>query len=170
VPITVGRFHPFYRPRRQLRKVKVSLYSVFRPRHYGSASRPGLFHPREGSGTHCTQGWVGPRAGLARYGKSLPHRDSIPERSSPQPVSIPTELPGPRDLYTKSKYCYIYIYALIACNKNKISSVHISRDSSIGIATRYGLEGPGMESLLGGDFLHPYRSALGFTQLPIQRR
>ena len=33
--------------------------------------------------THCTEGWVGPRAGLDRCGKSRPHRDSIPGPSSP---------------------------------------------------------------------------------------
>ena len=36
------------------------------------------------------------------------------------------------------------------------------RDSSIGIATRYGLDGPGIESRLGGrDFPHPSTPTLG---------
>ena len=35
------------------------------------------------------------------------------------------------------------------------------RDSSIGIATRYGLGCPGIESRWGGDFPHPSRPALG---------
>jgi len=34
-------------------------------------------------GTHCTGGWVGPRAGLDRCGKSRHHRDSIPGPHSP---------------------------------------------------------------------------------------
>jgi hypothetical protein len=38
---------------------------------------------------------MGPRAGLDRYGKSRPHRDSIPGPSTPYPFAIPTELPGP---------------------------------------------------------------------------
>jgi hypothetical protein len=38
---------------------------------------------------------VGLRVGLDRCGKSRPHRDSIPGPSSPQPVAIPSELPGP---------------------------------------------------------------------------
>ena len=51
-----------------------------------------------------TGGWVGPRAGLDRYGKSRSHRDSIPGPSSPYPVAIPTELPGPRTSYVVKKF------------------------------------------------------------------
>ena len=42
------------------------------------------------------------------------------------------------------------------------------RDSSVGIATRYGLVGPGMESRWGRDFPHPSGPALGPTHPPIQ--
>ena len=57
---------------------------------------PVALYPLERTSTHCTGGWVGPRAGLDRCGKSrLPHRDSIPGPSSPQPVAILTTLPGP---------------------------------------------------------------------------
>ena len=37
-----------------------------------SSSRPSRLYPRERPGTHCTGGWVGPRAGLDRCGKSRP--------------------------------------------------------------------------------------------------
>ena len=47
-------------------------------------------------------------------------------------------------------------------------SDHVGRDSSVGIATRYGLDGPGIESRWRRDFLHPSRPALGPTQPPIQ--
>jgi hypothetical protein len=54
--------------------------------------------------THCTEGWVGPRTGLDRCGKSLPHRDSITGPSSPKRVAIPTELHRPtQGIYTKPK-------------------------------------------------------------------
>ena len=43
-----------------------------------------------------------------------------------------------------------------------------SRDSSVGIATRYGLDGPGIESQRGPDFLHLSGLAVSPTQPPIQ--
>ena len=42
------------------------------------------------------------------------------------------------------------------------------RDSTVGIATRYGLEGPVIGSRWGRAFPHPSRPALGPTQPPIQ--
>ena len=39
--------------------------------------------------------------------------------------------------------------------------VYEGRDSSVGIATRYGLDGPGIESRWRRDFPHPSRPALG---------
>ena len=41
-------------------------------------------------------------------------------------------------------------------------------DGVVGTATRYGLDGPGIESRLGRDFPHPCRPALGPTQPPIK--
>jgi hypothetical protein len=45
---------------------------------------------------------------------------------------------------------------------------YMGRDSSVGIVTRYGLHGPGIESRWGRDFPHPSRPAVGPTQPPIQ--
>jgi hypothetical protein len=47
------------------------------------STTPRPLYPRERPSTHCTGGWVGPRAGLDRCEKSRPHRDSIPGASSP---------------------------------------------------------------------------------------
>ena len=44
----------------------------------------------------------------------------------------------------------------------------VGRDSSAGIATRYELDGPGIESRWGRDFPHPFRPSLGPSQPPIQ--
>jgi hypothetical protein len=44
----------------------------------------------------------------------------------------------------------------------------VGRDSSVGIATHYGLDGPGIESRCERDFPHSSRPALGLTQPPIQ--
>jgi hypothetical protein len=61
----------------------------------GQRHDPTALYPRERLGIHCTEGWVVARAGLDRCGKSRLYRDSIPGPSSPYPVAIPTELPGP---------------------------------------------------------------------------
>ena len=76
----------------------------------GSASRSGRSLPRERPGTYCTGGWVGPRVGPYRCGKSRTHRDSIPGPSSPYPVAIPTTLPAYENrLRPYGKYMYRYV-------------------------------------------------------------
>jgi hypothetical protein len=40
-------------------------------------------YPRKRPGTHCTEGWVGPRAGLDVCEKSRPNWDSMPGPSGP---------------------------------------------------------------------------------------
>ena len=44
----------------------------------------------------------------------------------------------------------------------------VGRDSAVGIATRYRLDGPGIESRWGRLFPHPLRPALGANQPPMQ--
>ena len=46
--------------------------------------------------------------------------------------------------------------------------LRVSRDSSVGIATGYGLDGPGIESRWGRDFPHLSRPALWPNQPPVQ--
>jgi hypothetical protein len=47
-------------------------------------------------------------------------------------------------------------------------SKYVGLDSSVIITTRYGLDGPGIESRWGRDFPHTSRPALGPTQPPMQ--
>ena len=61
--------------------------------------------------------------------------------------------------FTGKSVCYYF----------KDHSVNIKgHDSSVGIATRYELDRPGIESRWGRDFPQPSRLALEPTQLPIQ--
>jgi hypothetical protein len=49
-------------------------------------------------------------------------------------------------------------------------SFRVDQESPVGIATRYGPDGPGIESRLGRDFPHPSRPVLGSTQPHVQKR
>jgi hypothetical protein len=60
---------------------------------FNATPRP--FYTRERPGTHCTGGWVSPRADPDGCGKSRPHRDSIAGLSSPWRVAVPTGLSRP---------------------------------------------------------------------------
>ena len=60
----------------------------------GQRQAPAALYPLERPGTHCTGGWVDPRTGLDRCGKSHPHRNTVLGPSSPQPVATLTKLPG----------------------------------------------------------------------------
>jgi hypothetical protein len=54
----------------------------------GSASHPGRSLPPGRPGTHCTGGWVGPRAGLDRCGKSRPPPGFDPRTVQPVAQSL----------------------------------------------------------------------------------
>jgi hypothetical protein len=91
--------------------------------------------------------------------------------------------------YTGCQLCSIILYRMLSvlgkrgswqdwlrgCRKNTdngfVVTVILIRGrpgSSVGIATGYGLDGPGIESRSGRDFPHLSRPALGPTQPPVQ--
>ena len=49
-----------------------------------------------------------------------------------------------------------------------IKRASMGRDGILGIATRYGLVGPGIDSRWWRDFPHPFRPAIRPTQTPVQ--
>ena len=49
-----------------------------------------------------------------------------------------------------------------------ILSKRVDRDSSVGIAIRYGPDGAEIESRWGRDFPRPFKPAVGPTQPPVQ--
>jgi hypothetical protein len=72
----------------------------------------------------------------------------------------------PRCMYVA---CLVHIpYVLLYFIVSFLKLFWVSRNSSVGIATRYGLDGPAIESRWGRDFPHLSRPALGPTQPPVQ--
>jgi hypothetical protein len=67
-----------------------------------------------------------------------------------------------------SSYMQLRPVANVPAFYNIQLSCQLGRDSSVGIATRYELDGPGIESRWGRYFQHPTRPALGPTQPPVQ--
>ena len=65
--------------------------------------------------------------------------------------------------YSSVRFCisYIDLWCYLITDSG-------GRHSAVDIATRYGLDGPGIESRWGKDFPHPSRPALGPTQPPVQ--
>ena len=65
------------------------------------------------------------------------------------------------DVYLSTYFrTYLFIWGLVNYARG---------DTVVVKATRYGLYGPGIESICGRDFLHPSKSSLGTTQPPVRR-
>jgi hypothetical protein len=58
----------------------------------------------------------------------------------------------------------VFLYCSLTCHQH----IYYGPGSSVGIATNYGLDGPGIESRWGRNFSHTSRPALGPTQPPVQ--
>jgi len=66
------------------------------------------------------------------------------------------------------KCLVLFFISLLQCHLNNVREGLMCRDSSVGIAVRYGLKGSGIESRCGRVFLHTSRPTLGPTQPPLQ--
>jgi hypothetical protein len=65
--------------------------------------------------------------------------------------------------------CFIQLSEILFIKRNvAISLASVGQDSSVGMATRYRLDGPGIKSWWWGNFPYLFRPALGPTQSPIQ--
>jgi hypothetical protein len=60
------------------------------------STTPRPLYPRERPGTHCTGRLGGPQGQSGRVRKISPPPGFDPRTVQPEPVAIPTELPGPR--------------------------------------------------------------------------
>ena len=65
----------------------------------GQPHAPAALYPRERPGTHCTGSWVGPRAGLDRWGKSRPPPTGIWSPDRPARSQSLDRLSYPAHLY-----------------------------------------------------------------------
>jgi hypothetical protein len=75
----------------------------------GQRHAPAGIYPRERPGTHCTGGWVGPRAGLDRCWKSRPPPGFDSRTVQPEPVAISTTLPGSQPTLLQDKISRIFL-------------------------------------------------------------
>jgi hypothetical protein len=78
-----------------------------------------------------------------------------------------------QEFFDINDMCISYIFFLIfldesLLNFSSICTARVGRDSSVGVATSYGLDVPGIESRWEGGAQFPAQ-ALEHTQLPIQR-
>jgi len=71
-------------------------------------------------------------------------------------------------LFGRNKSHVVNKTFFFAINYSCIDGVLEGRDSVIGIATRYGLYGAGIEFQCGLNFPHPSRPALGPNQRPVK--
>jgi hypothetical protein len=80
-----------------------------------------------------------------------------------------TEEVGGFGSYGEVRKIFILVNGSFVILESLVSTVHLGGPGrSVGIATVYGLDGPGIESRCSRDFPHKYRPDLGLTQPPVQ--
>jgi hypothetical protein len=82
-------------------------------------------------------------------------------------ISVTTEVPRPAD-HKKLTRGSLKFWDVKKCRLVLRYRLFSEADSSVGIATGYGLDGPGIESRWERDFPHLSRPTLGPTHPPVQ--
>jgi hypothetical protein len=72
----------------------------------GQRHTPAVFYPRERRGTHCTGGWVCPRAGLDRCGKYRPSGIRSPDLSARSQSLYRLSYPAYKSKFVHLKYWF----------------------------------------------------------------
>jgi hypothetical protein len=72
------------------------------------------------------------------------------------------------ELQPQMCFLFVLLFVTIFITFHSLRDTSGGQDSSVGIATRCGLEGPGIEFRWRRDFPHLSRPALGPTQSPVQ--
>jgi hypothetical protein len=96
---------------------------------------------------------------------------SLPQKQEPVNVSVLRQI-NPIHVLQSSFYKIRFNHISVTNQCTLIILYYtiqfVGSDSSVGIATRYQLDGPGIESRWGRGFQHPSRPALGPTLPPVQ--
>ena len=84
----------------------------------GQRHVPAALYPRKRAGTHFTGGWVGPRAGLDKCGKSRPQRDLIRRPVARSQSLYRLRYPAHERLRTASQICLHFSPADLQHSRN----------------------------------------------------
>ena len=84
------------------------------------STTPPPLYPRERPGTHCTRGWVGPRAGLDGRGKSRPNGIRSPDRPARSESLYRLSYPGRSPITNQMKSFRTLSYHLLKIHFNII--------------------------------------------------
>ena len=119
--------------------------------------------------THChrTMGPIGPEQ---RGWRSIPDRTRIFFSKTCRPHLGPTQPVGGWEGWKVKRPGRDADHSLPSSRQGQLpfATLAMDRGSSVGVATRYGLDSPGIGFRWRRHFLHPSRPALGPTQPPVQ--
>jgi hypothetical protein len=123
VCVLVGMFHPIYKSQRPLG---------------GQCHAPATFYPWERPGTHCTGGWVGPRASLDRWRKSLPPPTGTQSLDHPAHSQLLYQMSYPTCILVHSQILTIISVCAVWKSKHFLKDIEWHTDIFIPIIRGFG--------------------------------